>query len=467
MFKVKAFISVLMLSLFAFSTSYSVSTPESFVDIAEKATPAVVNISTTYKIKLDEQYIDLNDLLRNPWPFFERGEQGEMDKEPPRIRSLGSGFIIDPEGYIVTNYHVVEKAEEIKVKVGNQEKEYTAKIVGYDRKTDLALLKIDDGNKFPFLEFGDSDNSKVGEWVLTIGNPFGLGGTVTAGVISAKSRALNIGYDDFIQTDASINPGNSGGPMIDMKGKVIGVNNLIYSTSKGGNIGIGFVIPSSIAKPIIEVLKKDGKIVRSWLGVTVQKMTLDIAEKLHIDTNNGVILSSIMKGGPAEKAGLMVGDILTKFNGHNINNSNAVKIIAQTPVGKKVEAEVIRNGKRIIVEVTTEASKEEDMLGAINNSKAKTYYGIKVGDITDNIRKKFNISDSINGVVVTEVQRGSMASLAGVVPGVVILKVNNQTVSNLKEFEAAMEKVAKSKDKAVLFLLYYNGISQFIVLKEE
>ncbi len=468
MSKVQIFLYSIILSLFAVSASFASPVPQSFVEVAERSMPAVVNIATTYKVKaIEEQQMDLNDLLRNPWPFLNR-EPGEMEKDVPLMRSLGSGFIVDPAGYVVTNYHVIEKADEIKVKLNGEDKEYKAKVVGHDRKTDLALLKIESNEKFPFLEFGDSDNSKVGEWVLAIGNPFGLGSTVTAGIISAKSRALNIGYDDFIQTDASINPGNSGGPMLDMNGKVIGVNNLIYTAGKGGNLGIGFGIPSSTVAPIIELLKKDGKVVRSWLGVTVQKITPDISEKLRLDKQSGVIFSSIMKGGPAEKAGLMVGDILIKFNGQNITNSNAVKVIAQTPVGKKVEAEIIRNGAKLIVEVITEASKEEEIHNVAGAEKGKVYFGMRVSDINDVMRKRFSIPDAVNGVVVTEVQRGSMTSFVGIVPGVVITKVNNENVSNMKEFEAMMEKIAKDKDSnGVLFLLNYRGVSQFVVLKEE
>ena len=288
----------------------------SIADVVEKLSPAIVNISTTQLVENGNKNLPFSEMPEEFFKFFEEFNKSTGSNKPSKIVSLGSGFLIDDKGHIVTNNHVIENAQEINVTIGDDEnKIYKAKVIGRDKKTDLAVLKIDAKSSIPFVKFGDSDKIRVGEQVIAIGNAFGFGGTVTSGIISAKGRHLGGQfYEEFIQTDASINKGNSGGPMFNMDGEVIGVNSAIVSPS-GGNVGIGFAIPSSTAKSIITKLLKDGKIERPWLGITFQPITEDMAKGFNLDNSNGAIVSNIMKDSPAEKAGINIGDIIIKFNG--------------------------------------------------------------------------------------------------------------------------------------------------------
>ena len=308
------------------------SAPESFADLADKSLPAVVNVATTQTITADSQMQDLDEMFRD---FLDK-RQGAKPR-PRKATSLGSGFIVDPSGYIVTNNHVVENADEIMV-VMHDDTELKAKLIGRDPKTDLALLKVDAGKPLPFVKWGDSNAMRIGDWVLAIGNPFGLGGSVTAGIVSARQRDINAGpYDDFIQTDASINRGNSGGPMFNMDGEVVGINSAIFSPS-GGSVGIGFAIPSNLAKPVIEQIKQFGHPRRGWLGVRIQSISPDLAEGLKLPSDKGALVAGVTKDGPADKAGIKQGDVVLKFDGKEVTQMRGLpRMVADTAFGKSVD----------------------------------------------------------------------------------------------------------------------------------
>ncbi|MEA1935355.1 MAG: Do family serine endopeptidase, partial [Thermodesulfobacteriota bacterium] len=358
--------------------------PGSFADLAEKLKPAVVNISTTKVIKR-------GGIKRFKFPFgddfplnrFFGGDEffrkffGDIPEGAFKQKSLGSGFIISKDGYIFTNNHVVEKADKIKVKLSDG-KEYDAKVIGKDAKTDIALIKIKPSNSLPVVEFGDSDKLRVGDWVIAIGNPFGLEYTVTAGIVSAKGRVIGSGpYDNFIQTDASINPGNSGGPLFDLKGKVVGINTAIITRGQG----IGFAIPIKMAKGILSDLKTKGKVIRGWLGVSVQDITEDIAKKLGLKDAKGALVNDVFEGDPADRAGVKTGDIILEVNGRKIKDTHELlRIVATLSVGKKIEVKILRDGKekslRIVI---AEREKGEKLASA---EKVKKHFGMTVQEIT-------------------------------------------------------------------------------------
>ena len=340
----KIFITIFLFQLSFINTLSARPAPDSFADLAEKLMPSVVNISTTQTIKT----------TNNPFPFqFPPGSPFEemfKDFNQPTERkasSLGSGFIVDKEGTVITNNHVINNAEDIVVRVG--EKEYKAKIVGADPYMDIAVLKIDSKDTFTPVKFGDSDKARVGDWVMAIGNPFGLGGTVTAGIISARNRDINLTrYDDFIQTDASINQGNSGGPLFNIDGDVVGINTAIIAPNQSGSIGIGFAIPSNAASSVIDQLVKFGETKRGWLGVRIQEVTKEIADVEKLKNTEGALVASVGEKSPAEKAGLQPGDIILKFDGQKIDTMRTLpKLVSRTEVGKTVELEIWRDKKLI------------------------------------------------------------------------------------------------------------------------
>ncbi len=438
------------------------SAPGSFSQLAKSASPSVVNISTVKVIKGHGQGhgqspspFGPNDPFKD---FFDRFFKDQMPKGFKQ-QSLGSGVIIDKEGFILTNNHVVEQTDEIKVKLAD-EREFTAKIVGRDPRTDLALIRIEPDSPLTPLPLGDSDKLEIGDWVVAIGNPFGLGNTVTAGIVSAKYRQIGAGsYDNFIQTDASINPGNSGGPLLNTAGEVIGINTAIFSRS-GGSVGIGFAIPINMAKDLLPQLKK-GKVVRGWLGVMIQKITPDLKEKLDLKDEKGALVADVPPGGPADKAGIKRGDVIVSFDGEDIKEMHDLPyIVASTPVGKKVTLELIRKGKKKSLQVKTGELKEEDESPVV--SEVSPNLGLMVKVVTPELARNFGLSET-SGLVVVQVESNSPAGEAGMRPGDIILEVDQVSMKDLEQFNRKIEKYEEGD--TILFLLNRSGTTLYLTIK--
>lgn len=430
--------------------------PASFADLAERVKPSVVNISTTKVIKGRSP---INPFGPSPFDdyfgndFFERFF-GDIPQREFKQRSLGSGFIISHDGYILTNNHVVENTDKILVKISNG-KEYEAKIIGTDDKTDIALIKIKPGdNNLPVAEIGDSDALRVGEWVLAIGNPFGLEQTVTAGIVSAKGRVIGAGaYDNFIQTDASINPGNSGGPLFNMQGKVIGINTAIVAQGQG----IGFAIPIKMATNILDDLKTKGKVTRGWLGISIQDISEDIAKSLNYKGSIGVLVTDVFKDDPADKAGIKVGDIIIEINGKKIHDSHELLLtIASLRVGEKANIKVLRDGKEMIFYTIVAERKDRPEVALL---KSNSNFGIKAQEITKQLAQQLGIP-SDQGVIVTDVEPGSPADEVGIQPRDIILQVNRVKITSFKQYLSEMSKAAAKKS---VMLLIKRGKSNFFV----
>ncbi len=463
-------------------TSFAVSArtaPDGFADLAARLLPAVVNISTTQSVKREGGAGPQMPKLPPGSPFeqffkefFDR--QQRRDTPNRKATSLGSGFIIEPGGLIVTNNHVIEGADEITV-VMHDDRRLEAKVVGRDAKTDLALLRVKSSSPLPFVKFGDSDTARVGDWVVAIGNPFGLGGTVTAGIISARARNINAGpYDDFIQTDASINRGNSGGPMFNLDGQVIGINTAIFSQS-GGSVGIGFSIPANLAKPVIDQLKEFGRARRGWLGVRIQTVTEELADSLGLSKAHGALVANLTEGGPAEKANLRVGDVILSFDGKPIEEMRSLpRIVAETAVGKASKVVVWRKGNEVKLRVKLGEFPEDEKLTAVaskNNhsgkkSKALKTLGLTMAPVTDELRNRFKLGKAAKGVVVIDVDVNSPAAENGVRAGDVVRKIgpNQVTVKTPAQVIKNVEKARKAKRKRLLFLFERDGNSRFVAL---
>ncbi|MBI5234009.1 MAG: DegQ family serine endoprotease [Deltaproteobacteria bacterium] len=433
-------------------------TNQAMVEVAAAVKPAVVNISSTKTIK--------SRGFQNPFsndPFFRRffgDEFGFFNKPREHKQSgLGSGVIVDKDGYILTNNHVISDADEIKVKLSDK-REFKGKIVGTDPKTDLAVIKID-SNNLPVLKIGDSDALKVGETVIAVGNPFGLNQTVTSGIVSATGRA-NVGiadYEDFIQTDAPINPGNSGGALVNVRGELVGINTAIFSTS-GGYQGIGFAVPSSMARTIMETLVKKGKIIRGWLGVSIQPVTADLAKQFGLKDEKGALVGDVVEDSPAEKAGIQRGDVIMEYDGKEVGEPSSLRtMVANTSPGKEVKLKALRDGKPVeirvvIAELTPEMAKQS---GDFDNSLK----GVHVQDITPELRKSLDLAKRINGVVITDIEDGS-PSEGVLAKGDVIMEVNKKRINNSKEYTAAASKVKAGQN--ILLLIYRNGSTIYITL---
>jgi serine protease Do len=440
--------------------------PGNFTELAENVRPSVVNIQTVRTIKGDGRVF--RHFFGNPFgkgnpfggqdPFedFFGPRGGNGSPEDFRQNSLGSGFIIDGDGYIVTNNHVVDGANEIKVKLADG-REFDASIVGRDPKTDLALIRIKGASNLTPITMGNSDELKVGGWVVAIGSPFGLEQTVTAGIVSAKGRIIGSGpYDNFIQTDASINPGNSGGPLINMKGEVIGINTAIVASGQG----IGFAIPIDTAKSVVAQLKGNGRVTRGWLGVSIQEITPALAASFGLKDRKGALVADVVKDGPADKAGIAQGDVIVEFDGKEITGSNDLpRIVAATPVGKDVAVKLLRNGKAIGKNV--KITQMEDNVPQIAKAPRENKVGITVQQITPEIARALQLKNR-TGVVVTAVEPGSPAEEAGITRGDVIREVNRAPVKDVESFLQKMEQ--ESRQKSILFLMHRKANNIYVVV---
>lgn len=454
--------------------------PASFADLAERLLPAVVNISTTQTVQAERapempQFPPGSPFEEFFKDFFDR--QGRPDT-PRKATSLGSGFIIDPAGLVVTNNHVIADADEINV-ILHDNTNHKATVLGRDSKTDLALLKIEPKQPLVAVPFGDSDRMRVGDWVLAIGNPFGLGGTVTAGIISARARDINAGpYDDFLQTDASINRGNSGGPMFNMAGEVIGINTAIFSPS-GGSIGIGFAIPSTMARTVVADLQKFGKTRRGWLGVRIQSVSDEIAESLSLKSPRGALVASVSEGGPAAAAGIRAGDVILTFNGRDVDEMKRLpRIVAETEIGKRVDVSVWRDGKEMRLPVTIgELKDDEEQAEAPQKPSGKEKQspgqrsiaplGVAVAGITPDLRERFNLSEEAKGVVVTDVTARGPAAEKGIRAGDVIVEISQEPVSTPKDVADRVESARKAGRKSVLMLVENDRGLRFVAVRLE
>ncbi|HEY5279189.1 MAG TPA: DegQ family serine endoprotease [Pseudolabrys sp.] len=441
--------------------------PEGIADVAEQVIDAVVNVSTKQSVDINNSMPDLQP--GSPFEqFFEdfmkkRGQNGEAKPQPQRrVSSLGSGFIIDPAGYVVTNNHVIADADEVSV-ILNDGTTLKAEIVGRDTKTDLALLKVTTDHPLKAVKFGDSDKLRLGEWVIAIGNPFSLGGTVTAGIVSARNRDINSGpYDNYIQTDAAINRGNSGGPLFNLNGDVIGVNTAIISPS-GGSIGIGFAVPSKTVVPVVDQLRQFKEVRRGWLGVRIQQVTDEIAETLNIKPAHGALVAGIDEKGPAKPAGIAAGDVIVKFDGKDVKEMRDLpRIVADTPVGKDVQVIVVRKGKEETKTVKLgRLDDSEKKQAALTPKEAapeadaavKKTLGLNLSGLTGDLRKKNNIKDSVKGVLITGVDANSPAAEKHLAPGMVISEVEQEAVSSPAEFESHIAKLKKVGKKLVMLLV--------------
>ena len=440
--------------------------PPAFIEAAKALKPAVVNISSRRTAPTEER----RSFRRRPFPFggedpfqefFDRffGEQ----RRPRHRPSLGTGFIINTNGYIVTNNHVVEEADEITVTLASKE-EFAATLIGRDPKTDLALLRVDSPLPLPTVPFGNSENLEVGEWVLAIGNPFGLGHTVTAGIVSAKGRIIGAGpYDDFIQTDASINPGNSGGPLFNMRGEVIGINTAIMRSGQG----IGFAIPINMAKNVLSQLYDKGNVTRGWLGVAIQNIAPEMLDAFQLDDANGALVSGIVTDAPADKAGLQQGDVIVGFHGSEVDDSSTLpSLVAVVAPGTTVEVEIIRDGQRMTIPVTLGELEEDEAarIASLEPSGVEELLGIQVDAIDEDIARELRTDDD-RGVVVTDVADESPAANAGIQPGDIIREVNRRTVENLDAYEDATAQIEGGE--AVLLLLERRGNHLYVALRPE
>src|SRR5215468_3122312 len=462
--------------------------PEGIADVAERVIDAVVNISTSQNVTSRNQGTvgpmpnlpndpQLDELFRD---FFNRrGQQGDNQNRggnntPRRVNSLGSGFIIDSAGIVVTNNHVIADADEITV-ILNDGSRIKADLIGKDQKTDLALLRIKTDKQLKSVKFGSSDSLRLGEWVIAIGNPFSLGGTVTAGIVSARNRDINSGpYDNYIQTDAAINRGNSGGPLFNLEGEVVGVNTAIISPS-GGSIGIGFAVPSKTAVAIIDQLRQFGETRRGWLGVRIQQVTDDIADSLNIKPARGALVAGIDEKGPAKPAGIEAGDVIIRFDGKDIKEMKDLpRIVADTPVGKDVDVVIVRKGKEESRIVKLGRLEDGEKQAALTPNKdaappektvVQKTLGLNLANMTDDLRKRYKIKDSVKGVVITGVEAQSPAADKRLNAGDVVVEVSQEAVADTDALQKRVDQLKKEGRKSALLLVANaDGELRFVAL---
>ena len=463
------------------TVSHAARGPDSIADVAEKVIDAVVNISTSQKVEARNSPMpqlpndpQLDELFRD---FFNRrgapGDPQNRERSPRRVNSLGSGFIIDPSGIVVTNNHVISEADEITV-ILNDGTRLKAELIGKDQKTDLALLQVKPDKPLKAVKFGESEKLRLGEWVIAIGNPFSLGGSVTAGIVSARNRDINSGpYDNYIQTDASINRGNSGGPLFNLDGEVVGINTAIISPS-GGSIGIGFAVPAKTAVPVIDQLRQFGETRRGWLGVRIQQVTDEIAESLNIKPPRGALVAGVDDKGPAKPSGIEPGDVIVKFDGKEIKEMRDLpRVVADTPVGKQTPVVVIRKGKEETKTVTLGrledgekvAAAEPKNGGVPDQNVVKKTLGIELANMSSDLRKRYNIKDTVNGVVITAIDASSPAADKRLSPGDVIIEIAQEAVANTDDFQAKVDKLKKDGRRSALLLIAgADGELRFVAL---
>ncbi len=467
------FLSLLFLS----ETSLSAGRPDSFADLAVKLKPAVVNVSTTHDLSSPHSFGDMpkappgspfEEFFKD---FFEKQQENGNPMPRRRTQSLGSGFIISEAGIVITNNHVIADADEIKV-ILDDKRTFNAKLIGRDKKTDIAVLQIENNNKikFPFVNWGNSDTSRVGDWVIAIGNPFGLGGSVTAGIISARGRNIGSGpYDNFIQTDASINRGNSGGPMFDLDGQVIGINTAIFSPS-GGSVGIGFAIPSNLANRVVDQIIKFGKTQRGWLGVQIQTVSEEIAESLSLPEPKGALISRISKDGPASKAGLLPGDIILDFDGKDVNEMRQLpRIVADTDIGKNVKVTVWRKGAKkqfnvivgeLVETVSTKVAKKTE-------TKSMEILGMTLSTINEKDRTTLKLNENATGLIVKSIKAQSSSAQRGIRVGDVIVEANQVSLSSPNQFLGILKSLKTDGKKTVLLMIDRKGDRRFVGVRIE
>jgi serine protease Do len=440
--------------------------PESFADLAERVSPAVVNITTTTAVVQENEGpivpegSPLEDFFND---FMNRNGEGAR---PQQSSALGSGFIVSADGFVVTNNHVIEGADEIVVELF-EGRELPATVVGVDKKTDIAVLKVESDTALPFVLFGDSDVARVGDWVLAVGNPLGQGFSVSSGIISARNRELSGNYDDFIQTDAAINRGNSGGPLFNMAGEVIGVNTAILSPT-GGSIGIGFSMSSAVVEGVVEQLREFGETRRGWLGVRIQNVEADVAEALGLAEARGALVTDVPPG-PAAEAGMQSGDVILSFGGQSIQDTRElVRMVGDAEIGVAVPVEVFREGATEVLQVTLGRLEEEGgvLAGAGTSDVPATemVLGMTLSAITDEIRSQFNIGDDMRGVVITGLDQGSEAEGKGLVPGDVIVEVGQQPVQSPADVAARLEDARGAGRSSILLLVRRDGDGRFVAL---
>lgn len=461
--------------------------PQSVADLAEKLLDAVVNISTSQNVKEDDQtpmpQVPEGSPFQDFFDEFFKGQEGEGG--PRTVNSLGSGFVIDPAGFIVTNNHVIEGADDIEVNFADGKK-LKAKLVGVDTKTDLALLKVEPAAPLVAVPFGDSRKMRIGDWVMAIGNPFGLGGSVTVGIISARGRNINAGpYDNFIQTDAAINRGNSGGPLFNMKGEVIGVNTAIISPS-GGSIGIGFSVPTELAENVILQLKEFGETRRGWLGVRIQPVTDDIAESLGMKEAKGALVAGVIKGGPVDNGIIKTGDVIIRFDGKDVDEMRDLpRVVAESPVGKAVDVVVVRDGQEVNVKVTlgrledgekiaqsgvetTEPKGEKAPDQHAEKQSAPVVLGMTLSPLDEATRKTYGVAEAVKGVAITAVDPSSAAAERQIQPGDVIVEIGQEAVTTPEDVTKRIAAL-KSQDRrnALLMLADKTGALRFVTVRVE
>jgi serine protease Do len=465
--------AVVLAAVLSLSQAFARGAPDSFSGLAERLSPAVVNIATQSADKARDGALDLTAPPGSPLENILRSFRGGNKETPQRVQSLGSGFIIDAAGIIVTNNHVIADAVEITVGLSDGSR-LAAEVIGRDPKTDIALLRIKPRRPLIAVGFGDSDTAKVGDWVLAIGNPFGLGGSVTAGIISARNRELAAElYDDFIQTDAAINRGNSGGPLFDMDGRVIGLNAAIISPT-GGSIGIGFAIPSNTVAKVVAQLREYGSTRRGWIGVNVQGLTDDIAEGLLASASRGALVQGVSGGGPAAQGGLRRGDIVVKFDGKDVADDRVMqRFVIETQVGRVVPVSVLRRGKPVVLNVKVASREAHDHAQVAQAARPPaamprpqpSSLGLKLSALTPEMRVRYRVPMALDGLLVVAVDRGTSASDNDIRPGDIIIEVGQEPVKTAQDLNAKIAGAKKAQRKVVLLTLSRAGELSFRALK--